>query len=222
MTNAKRTTPPAAGRGQGRGFTLVELLIVVAIIGLLVGILVPVVQTALIQAEVARCEARIMTLQASCYAYRYDQGYFPGQRYIDQIGKLDDSKTTGSQWLAKAMFDEDNPYAPYKAEDIFEYVGETSGGGQRLIPDSVSDRFGEPMAVLYFPAKLGADGVGQFDGDHNVDYVYGFGDPSNFSSYITVTRLGSSESPNADAFLLIAPGKDRLYYTGDDIKWPRW
>src|SRR3954466_15409184 len=56
-------------RGRARGFTLVEMLVVVGIIVLLVGMLLPVVTAAKRQARKAACEARLRVIGQALSIY---------------------------------------------------------------------------------------------------------------------------------------------------------
>lgn len=60
-----------------KGFTLVELLVVVAIIGILAAILVPNVRQNLERAKVAKTKALISSLEYALAAYKNDFGKYP-------------------------------------------------------------------------------------------------------------------------------------------------
>ncbi len=60
-----------------KGFTLVELLVVVAIIGILAAILVPNVRQNLERAKVAKTKALISSLEYALAAYKNDFGQYP-------------------------------------------------------------------------------------------------------------------------------------------------
>ena len=222
MKRTSRTAPTKAGKTAA--FTLVELLVSISIIVLLVGILVPLVSEAYRMAEKVRCQARVAALQSGCHEYKDETGYFPGQLYIDHIGPKEESdqNMTGSQCLARTLYDEVKAYVPFeKDKDLIDVVGQTSSGGDIELKDSVSDRFSEPMAVLYFPARLGAADREQYDINDNIEYVRGNGNPDDFSSYVADERFGGSGRVlNRDGFIIVAAGKDRLYFTGDDIRFP--
>ena len=73
-----RTTHPRQ-TVRAWGFTLVELLVVVAVIGLLVGIIVPVIGPAIRKAYGAESELRIFELATGCRLFTIESGFSPGQ-----------------------------------------------------------------------------------------------------------------------------------------------
>ena len=65
-----------------RGLTLVELLAVIAIIGLLIALLLPAVQVARESARAANCRANIRQVAQACLAYENANGVLPAMRSI--------------------------------------------------------------------------------------------------------------------------------------------
>ncbi len=69
---------------QNKAFTLIELLIVVAIIGILAAIAVPNFLNAQIRAKVSRVEADFRTLATALESYHLSFGNYPVAHLIDQ------------------------------------------------------------------------------------------------------------------------------------------
>jgi len=208
----------------GRGFTLVELLIVISIIVLLVTILTPALNAVRRSAMAARSSARINELSNGAGTYYQDNGnLYPGQRYPKKLGS-GSGKYTGSQILAARLFgyaytkiNTADPggsgvYAPVIAGDLVTVNGKKN---------SISDRFSKdsPKAILYYPSRLGKTDLSQFVEGDNAAYT-GAAKWTSFNDYIKNTNISAASNIpyNAGKFLLIAPGGDREYGTEDDVK----
>jgi len=176
-------------RARATGFTLVELLVVVAIIGLLVGILVPVVKTAIDSGQNAASMARIIELGDGCYIFKNETGFYPGQQNFDVL-KGSGGAYTGSQVLAASLFGcsladlvsagKEPPmsgkYAPIKINDLDKfYTGSSWATKYTNELGTILDRFTDgPMAVLYYPSRLNAgstDASNLYAYDDNSVYV---------------------------------------------------
>ncbi|MHC4500307.1 MAG: type II secretion system protein [Planctomycetota bacterium] len=97
MSEAKKTK---------RGFTLVELLTVLAIITLLVGLLVPSLTMVRRTAKEAKQKAMLASIEAALTAFRNDYGDYPPSDGWDTV--IDDtSPYGGAQKLAEAMLGRD-------------------------------------------------------------------------------------------------------------------
>ncbi len=240
------------------GFTLVELLVVISIIALLMGILLPSIGMAIKIAANTRTSARVAELAGGCNMYFTENGYYPGQGFPDELKGSTGGSHTGSQVLAASLFGytcsdintvvpdtiASSKYAPLKRDTTFggkkDDLQEIAGQDNTIWDRNKTDR--APMAVLYYPARLGESGLGQYKRDDNFDYKNkdedddgnpddilwkseevpnGAGTQDAFWKYIKDRRFGQSDTPyHPGAFLIIAAGKDRAYGTKDDICYP--
>lgn len=110
---------------HGRAFTLIELLIVVAIIGILAAIAVPNFLNARIRAALARCEADMKSLETAIESYRIDHNTYIGSF---RLAKL----TTPLAYISAIPED---PFGPILESD-YGY-------------DTVLNAYGRPIKKFY-------------------------------------------------------------------------
>lgn len=77
-------------RGMGKGFTLVELLVVIVIIAVLAALLLPAITRAIVNSKVAKCTNNLVQLYKMMYNYSLQLG---------GSDKLMSNKTGGDFWL---------------------------------------------------------------------------------------------------------------------------
>jgi len=86
---------------KNKAFTLIEIMVVVAIIGVLAAILVPQLAKAIQSSKVARTGSDLATLRNAMNTYLTDQGSYPpsvqdfGRSWGADVGLVDRSQVTG-------------------------------------------------------------------------------------------------------------------------------
>lgn len=126
-----------------RGFTLVELLVVIGIIALLIGILLPALQKARAQANLVRCAANMRMIGQAMITYATDnRGYLPEAAGTDYPY---DGSPGGPYGL-------DNHYGP----EAFAYFFQA---GQQMGTNAIADQYAN-LGRLIATGYLGSYGVG--------------------------------------------------------------
>ena len=77
MSYIAREVSRHRGARNARGFTLIEIMVVVIIIGLLAAFIVPKVIGQVDQAKISKAKADIQALEAALTMYRIDNSRFP-------------------------------------------------------------------------------------------------------------------------------------------------
>ena len=103
--------PQLVGRRPARaGFTLVELLVVIAVIGILIGLLMPAVQKAREAASRISCANNLKQISLAMHHYHLDFGKLPPRARL--AGSADANNGAGATWAVLIMpyLEQDNLY----------------------------------------------------------------------------------------------------------------
>jgi general secretion pathway protein G len=115
--------PPRASR-NGRGFTLLELLVVVAILGLLAGFVAPRYFGQIGKSEVATAKAQLDALEKALDQYRLDTGRYPsaelGLKAL--VERPQNEPKWNGPYLRKAL-----PNDPWGKPFLYKMPGENGG-----------------------------------------------------------------------------------------------
>ncbi len=128
----KRVRPQRRGTATA-GFSLIEMLVAVAIIGLLVGLVGPAAMNQLQSSRVKSAEAQISQLRAAMDIFLIDTGRYPNE--AEGLNALVTNPTTAPGWNGPYLRDGEMPADPWGAPFIY-------------VPDPASPRV----------QSLGADG----------------------------------------------------------------
>ena len=143
--------PRGLVRGRSRGFTLVEMLVVIGIIVLLVGILLPVLGRTRRQADRSRTELDLNAISMALENFKQTAGNYPPVPYsgfnANNGAVAAATANTGPKVLYYALAQgfkvrqDGQTYGPFIDPEKFNTKGNT-----------LNDRNGTP--ILYFPAQM--------------------------------------------------------------------
>ncbi len=139
------TTKPSllsTRRDRASGFTLIEVMIVVVILGILAAIVVPKILDRPDQAKVTAAKADIAILMQALKLYRLDNGIYPAtDQGLSALVKLPTSKPQPTNWK-QGGYIERLPVDPWKTPyqflnpgikgeiDVFSFGADKQAGGE--------------------------------------------------------------------------------------------
>lgn len=127
------------------GFTLVELLVVIAIIAILIALLLPAVQAAREAARRTQCQNHLKQISLSALLHHEQFGHFPTGGWPDWVGDPDrgfDENQSGS-WLYNVL--------PFMEQQALHDLGAGLTGLQK--GKALRDRNGQAVAFFHCPTR---------------------------------------------------------------------
>ena len=217
------------------GFTLVELLVVITIIGILISLLLPAVQSAREAARRLQCSNNLKQLALGCLNHESAQGYFPtdgwGYTYVGDPDRGFGKSQPGG-WTFSVL--------PYIEQEALFKLGAGTSGSDRDAANA--QRYQTPLAAFNCPTRRPAQvfGVRSFLrptgctgvtrscyaanlGDSN--YLVAWGQPSSYtegdsstfdwSSLATSTSTGVCYQHSEISVASIRDGTSNTYLLGE-------
>lgn len=135
------------------GFTLVELLVVISIIGILMGLLLPAVMSVQSQARQTQCTNNMKNISTAMLNYETSKGCFPGFRNYSSASK------GACSWVPMIL--EELDYASVKKRWLKGEINSSSGTDKlNNIPDLICPADGRSASLLSYKVNSGFDKTG--------------------------------------------------------------
>ena len=138
--------PPTHAYLCAPGFTLVELLVVITIIGMLVGLLLPAVNMARESGRKVTCTNNLKQLQTGCLNHSQKYGFFPGGGWGSNWVGNPNNGTGQNQpggWIYQIL--------PFMDQDVLHEMGK--GGNLTLSASAGAAMVSMPLQALYCPTR---------------------------------------------------------------------
>lgn len=105
-----------------RGFTLIEVMVVVVILGILAAIIVPKIMSRPEQARLVKVKQDILAIQSGLDLYKLDNGFYPStDQGLEALVKKPSNPPTPSNWKSDGYL-QDVPLDPWG--EAYQYANE--------------------------------------------------------------------------------------------------
>jgi len=200
------------------GFTLVELLVVITIIGILISLLLPAVQSAREAARRLQCSNNLKQLALGCLNHENAQGFFPsdgwGYTYVGDPDRGFGRSQPGG-WAFSVL--------PYVEQEALFKLGAGTSGSQRDTANA--QRYQTPVATFNCPTRRTAQVFGVVSnlrptgcaGLTRSCYAANLGDSNYLVAWAEPSSYAQAQDPGYDWASLPAAGSTGICFQHSEI-----
>lgn len=134
---------------KNQGFTLVELVVTIAILAVLAGVLVPGVSNYIDKSRVASSESEMTNIAAVFNQYRADTGYWPHPKNSKTV-KTENYSLVGMQCFFKNLINEKRWDGPYFNDGVMTSKGMELATYSKGVGEGVLDAEDKPFKIYTF------------------------------------------------------------------------
>jgi prepilin-type N-terminal cleavage/methylation domain-containing protein len=211
MHLAHSTSAPRARAG----FTLVELMAVMVIVGILMAFLLPILLTTEETARIKTTRAKLANIASVCDEYERERGAYPPSRFTAEWGAPPNDVNVGVESLVLALWSRNfEAGGRLVADELANTDGDRSAGAASDLPTSelleFVDDWGNPVAYIA-------------SADYAADQRYFTIDEEGVAGESLVRAVKNATTGRFVAhakFQLVSAGPDGSFGTEDDIVHP--